>query len=161
ALIDWGDSSSSQGVISAAGGGYVVTGTHTYSGFGKYMVTVTIGDMGTSTAVAMSTANIGDAPLSATATSLTTVKGQPPAPTTGVAILVDGNPLATINDFSPTTIDGGDGTAPTAATFVRTGAGQFSVQGGHTYRNPGSFTITVNITDFGGSPATASSKALV
>jgi hypothetical protein len=162
ANIDWGDGkANTQGVISAAGGGFVVTGTHTYSGFGKYTVTVTIGDKGTSTAVVSSTANIGDAPLTPTGTALTVAKGQPLPATTVVANFVDTNTLATINDFAATTIDWGDGTNPTAATIVRTAPGQFSVQGGHTYQDPGSFTINVLITDFGGSSATAQSKALV
>jgi hypothetical protein len=50
ATVDWGDSSSSAGVVSASGGGFVVTGSHAYSGGGSgHAITVTVTDDGGST----------------------------------------------------------------------------------------------------------------
>jgi uncharacterized repeat protein (TIGR01451 family) len=49
ATIDWGDSSSSPGVISGSGGSYVASGGHTYAAAGPYTITVTVVDEGGST----------------------------------------------------------------------------------------------------------------
>jgi hypothetical protein len=61
ATINWGDNTSSSGVISAVTGGFTVTGTHTYVEGKTYTVKTTIKDHGAST-VATSTANIADPP---------------------------------------------------------------------------------------------------
>ena len=59
AQIHWGDGSSTAGTVAAAqGGGFDVTGTHTYSDAGSYAVTAAITDVGGSTATAHSTAQI-------------------------------------------------------------------------------------------------------
>jgi hypothetical protein len=50
ATINWGDSSSSAGAVSGSGGSYSVTGSHTYGSTGYYNVSVTVNDVGGSTA---------------------------------------------------------------------------------------------------------------
>lgn len=63
AMIGWGDGTSSAGTVSpAAGGGFDVTGTHTYSAAGSYPVSTTITDTGGSSVSATSTAQIMAAP---------------------------------------------------------------------------------------------------
>ena len=52
ATINWGDGSTSAGVISAAGSGFVVRGTHSYAQTGSFTIKTTIADDGGSTASA-------------------------------------------------------------------------------------------------------------
>jgi hypothetical protein len=62
AQITWGDGSTSSGSVSpAAGGGFDVTGTHTYTTAGTYPVNTSITDVGGSGAGATSTAQIAAA----------------------------------------------------------------------------------------------------
>jgi PKD repeat protein len=64
AQIAWGDGSRTAGtVVAAPGGGFDVTGTHTYSAAGSYGVNATITDIGGATASATSTARISPAAL--------------------------------------------------------------------------------------------------
>jgi len=55
ATIDWGDATSSAGTISGSGGSYTVSGSHTYTGTGFFIVKVHIVDDGGSTADATTT----------------------------------------------------------------------------------------------------------
>src|SRR5207249_2288580 len=66
ATITWGDGTSSAGVVSANGGGFSVSGSHTWVSSGPFAVLVAINDDGGGTASANSTANITDAPLTGT-----------------------------------------------------------------------------------------------
>src|SRR5262249_52094837 len=62
ATISWGDSQTSAGTIAANGsGGFNVSGSHTYAGPGTFTVSVSIHDVGGSSALAASTANVVDA----------------------------------------------------------------------------------------------------
>jgi hypothetical protein len=62
AQITWGDGSTSSGSLSAvAGGGFDVTGTHTYSTAGSYPVNTSITDVGSASTSATSTAQIAAA----------------------------------------------------------------------------------------------------
>jgi hypothetical protein len=59
AQINWGDgTAASAGTISAAGGGFTVTGSHTYATAGSYTVTVTISDTGGASAVTHDSASV-------------------------------------------------------------------------------------------------------
>jgi hypothetical protein len=62
AQITWGDGSVSSGSLSAAGGGFDVTGTHTYNTAGNYPVNTSITDIGGSSTGANSAAQIAAAP---------------------------------------------------------------------------------------------------
>ncbi len=64
ASIDWGDGSVTAGAISAAaGGGFAVTGSHTYASGGVYTTSVTISDVGGAEATASSSANVVGPPV--------------------------------------------------------------------------------------------------
>ncbi len=64
ATIEWGDGSATAGSISAApGGGFAVTGSHTYTVIGTYQTSVAIRDKGGATATATSTATVVNPPL--------------------------------------------------------------------------------------------------
>jgi hypothetical protein len=64
ASIDWGDSTPpTPGSISAGpGGGFQVTGTHTYASRGEYQITVIITDVGGAQATALSSASLKGRP---------------------------------------------------------------------------------------------------
>ncbi len=76
-----------------------------------------------------------------------------------VASFTDTDPGGGASQFTSTTIDWGDGTAPSAATVVSTGSQNYNVMGTHAYTKVGAWTVTVTINDSGGSSATAISKA--
>ena len=159
ATIDWGDGTSSAGTISGSGGSFTVSGDHTYADEGSYSVTVTIVDNDTpaNTATASSTANVADAAL--TAGTLTLVDGVEGTSSTSASFsFTDGNATATAADFTAT-IDWGDGTTSTGT--VAGGGGSFTVTGNHQYAEEGSYTVSVNVIDDGGSSASASGTAKV
>ena len=62
ATIVWGDGSITPGSVSAASGGFAVTGTHTYAKTGSYSTTVSITDAGGASTVAHGTATAGSVP---------------------------------------------------------------------------------------------------
>ena len=65
ATIDWGDATSSTGAVTAAGGGFTVDASHTYAHAGTFTVTVTVADVGGSTASATGQATVAPSPLTA------------------------------------------------------------------------------------------------
>jgi streptogramin lyase len=166
ATIDWGDGSSSTGTITAAGSGFTVSGSHTYSEEGSLPVTVTITDIDTShdiggnTATANSTATIGDAALSASATTLSATEGTSTG-SVAVAFFSDaGGPEAPGNYTA--TIDWGDKSGTTTGTVTVSGT-LFTVSGSHTYAEGSAtpYAVVVTITDDGGSSVTATGAATV
>ena len=59
ATINWGDGSTSAGtIIDVPSGGFAVNGSHTYANVGTYTTSITIKDVGGSTATATSSANV-------------------------------------------------------------------------------------------------------
>ncbi len=63
ATIDWGDGATTPGTIGPApGGGFAVTGSHTYAAIGSYQTSVAIKDAGGATATATSTATVANPP---------------------------------------------------------------------------------------------------
>jgi uncharacterized repeat protein (TIGR01451 family) len=159
ATINWGDGSApTVGTVSGSGGTLSVSGAHTYAEEGTFTVTATLSDdaPGTATATATSTANVADAPLTASAKTLIETPGS--SFTATVAHFTDADPNGTVSDYTAT-INWGDGTAPSAGTIVANLAGGFDVAGSHTYTGSGSKTITVKIDDAGGSSVTAISSA--
>ena len=73
AQIDWGDGSTGAGTVAAAGGGgFDVTGTHTYTDAGSYAITTSITEVGGSSTTANSTAHIAATASQPPSASLTT-----------------------------------------------------------------------------------------
>lgn len=158
AIIYWGDGDSSIGDISQVGPGqFQVTGHHTYIEEGSYAIQVDIGDIGGAGASAGSTANVTDAPLSASGTDISAVEG---APFSGpVATFTDANPFAGIEDFTAM-VDWGDGVSSTG-TVVALPLGGFNVVASHTYAHYNTYAITTQIKDIGTSAASAASTATI
>src|SRR4051794_28546362 len=93
--------------------------------------------------------------VGAAAPAFATVSGvvvSPLSPTEGTAL----PNTTTVMHFSSNTpdisslsatIDWGDGTGATPGSIAATGPATYSVQGGHTYTDEGSFTVTVTVND--------------
>lgn len=158
ATIDWGDgTSASQGTIGGTQTEPDVSGTHTYAEEGKYTTTVTLNSQ-TPTQSATGTANVADAPLTATALTLDAVVGDPF--NGAVATFTDADPAGTASDYT-VTIDWGDGSPATSGTAAPNAGGGFDARGSHTYGTAGQKTATVTVKDKGGASATAASTVTV
>ncbi|HJT33292.1 MAG TPA: DUF4214 domain-containing protein [Pirellulales bacterium] len=158
AMIAWGDGSTTSGTVAANGsGGFQVTGDHTYTEEGTSTITVTIADVGGSTADTISTAHVADATLSATAVAVSSPEYT--AFSGKVATFTDADPKGTASDYTAT-IDWGDGST-TSGTVAANGSGAFNVTGSHTYAEDGTRSVVVTIVDAGGSTAQATAAATV
>jgi len=122
---------------------YGARGTHTYAQAGAYDVRATICPAGgtCSTTPIPGTATIREADFRGQARALTVTAGT--AFAGQVAELKDDNSLSQSADFIAT-IDWGDGTPATAGTLSGS-AGNFEIDGGHTYTAPGSYRIAVSV----------------
>ena len=156
ATINWGDGHTSTGAVTENNGVFSVAGTHTYAAVGNDPISVTIADVGGSTATATNTATVADAALTPTAMPISATEGAPITAT--VATFTDANPNAAVGDFTAT-INWGDGHTSTGTVTENNGV--FSVAGTHTYAEAGSDPISVTIADVGGSTATATNTATV
>ncbi|HWB10108.1 MAG TPA: DUF4214 domain-containing protein [Pirellulales bacterium] len=156
ATIDWGDGTTDTGLLAAAGNGFAVTGSHTYAEEGNQAVTVVVEDQ-QNASTAHSTADIADASLSATGTTIETTEG---ATFSGaVATFADANPDAPLSDYTAQIV-WGDGVTGTA-TVTTTAGGGFVVNGSHVYAEEGTQTVSVAISDIGGATATATTTAAI
>ena len=144
ATIDWGDGTTSAGIVSGSAGAFAVSGTHTYASSGQDAVTVTLNDdaPGTATATANSIAVVG-ATLAATVALTAATEHVALAGNTMVATFTDSN-LSDLASGLTATIDWGDGT--TSAGTISGSSGSFAVSGGHTYADEGSEAVSVTVT---------------
>ncbi|HJT33147.1 MAG TPA: TIGR03118 family protein [Pirellulales bacterium] len=157
ATIDWGDGTSSTGSVSGSAGSFSVLGTHTYSEEANEAIQVTVAGNSSQSITIASSANVADAPLAAAGASLRVARNDSTKIT--LATFTDaGGPEAAANYTA--TIDWGDGSAITTGTISTSGSG-FSVGGSHAYQKPGRHTVTVTISDEGGSTTSATSRVVV
>jgi hypothetical protein len=156
ASIEWGDGSTSPGTVTGGSGSFSVSAGHTYVDEGSYPIKVLITDVDNAgnKAATSSTAEIGDAALSASGVSVTS----PMSFSGTVAKFTDANTGGTVADFTAT-IEWGDGTSSPGT--VSGGAGSFEVSAVHAYASTGPFEVVVKIVDDGGSTAEARSRILV
>lgn len=157
--INWGDGTSSFQTLSSTGTTSQVnlTGDHTYSAPGTYTVTTTITDASNSsdTTTVTSIARISKGQI--------TVQGQPVSATEGpgfsgaVASFTNTDHSTTPASYAAT-IDWGDGSATSAGTVTAVSGtpGSFTVSGGHTYAEAGTYTIHVTVAG-GDDPTTSAS----
>ena len=77
ATINWGDTTTTAGIVSGGSGTFLVSGSHTYAGAGTFPVTVTLSDdaPGTATATAVGSASVAAAPVNANASAVPTLGG--------------------------------------------------------------------------------------
>ncbi|MBV9126184.1 MAG: HYR domain-containing protein, partial [Planctomycetes bacterium] len=148
ATIDWGDGTTSTvSVTPNADGSYSVPGSHTYAEEGSYTLSVSIKDSGSLSATGKGTAQVSDAALSLTHF----VAGPLPHRSAGVAAtFTDADPAGTISDYTAT-ITWGDGSTSTVKV-VKNPVGQgFALAGLHSYAGAGTYSVTLTVTDQGGS----------
>ena len=158
ATIDWGDTTTSAGTISANGTGFSVAASHTYAHPGTFTVVVTVDDVGGSSTSATGQATVAASPLTAGALTVTDgVEGVTPAQLTFG--FTDANPAATAADYTAT-VDWGDTTSSPGAVTAAPGGG-FSVATSHTYADEGTYTVVVTVTSAGGSTTSATGHATV
>jgi hypothetical protein len=142
ASIDWGDSNTTAGTVSGAGGSFTVTGSHTYTTGGTDTLKVSVADEapGTATASGTSTAsiNLGGQMVLTSATEGTALANNTP-----VATFTDNNLTDTAGSFTAS-INWGDGVT-TAGTVVGA-SGSFTVEGGNTYADEGNDVASVTLT---------------
>jgi len=160
AAIDWGDGTPvAEGVITKSDNGtFTVSGQHTYVEEGSYpaSVTVTDDDVAYNTATVEVAGTVADAPI--VATGLDFLSTNPV--NRSLATFVDRNPTGPLADFSAT-IDWGDGTPSSSGVVTGPTGGPFTVSGNHTYSSLGYKTITIRVTDIGGSTDTAVDHVLL
>jgi phospholipase C len=150
--IQWGDGTS------ATIAGTTASTTHTYAEEGAYTITATAKDEGKTYNAKNSLAiTVQDAALVGQSQSLSPVEN---ASFTGVvASFTDPGTDGTASDYSAS-ITWGDGQSSTG-TVQSDGNGGFNVVGTNTYAEEGSDSLTIVITDGGGSKVTITSSALV
>jgi len=164
AKVNWGDGSTTaaSSITQPGGSGkpYVVTASHIYAEEGSYVTTVTVTDTNLPTinyGTGNGSASVADAPLSPTgtqpsipdATTATSFSAQ-------VASFTDANPSAPLSDFTAT-INWGDASSSTGTVAQPGGVGTaFVVSGTHIYSSNGTYAISVNVVDLGGSTLTIS-----
>lgn len=150
ATINWGDGTTTTGsIVNTGPGAFDVRGAHTYADEGTYNTTVALSDADGEFSSVAGSFTVGDAPLSGSATSPTAFRAV--AFSGKVASFSDTNPLGDLAEFS-STVNWGDGSISTG-TVVIDPAGGFDVNGGHTYASTGSFSLSVKVTDVGGTVA--------
>jgi VCBS repeat-containing protein len=138
ASIDWGDGNTTPALVDALAG--TVSGTHSYSDNGPYLVTVTVtdddGDSG-SDSVVVSIENA--APMVTPNTGFNVDEAQ--AFDAVLAAFLDPG----IGDLHSATVDWGDGDSGPALVTEASGAG--IVSAGHAYADDGIYTVTVTVSD--------------
>lgn len=140
ATIDWGDATPpSAGVITPSGGGFDISGTHTYAEDGPFTATVTITDTADATSVTpTTTATVGEQSLSISAQNFSVPENS--SAIVLVATAKDPGSPDPGSDFTAT-IDWGDGTT-TPGTVTATGGGNFNITGSHVYADEGTHSVT-------------------
>ncbi len=145
AVINWGDGTTSTGIVAASGADVTVSGTHTYSKQGYFPTRITLSDTNGPLGQATGEAVVTDTQFSLTPTTIVAFAGVPFTGT--VATLTDVPSGDIANDFD-VTIDWGDGTT-SAGTLQTTSAGNFDVRGTHTWATTGNKPVKVTVTEHG------------
>jgi RHS repeat-associated protein len=147
ATIDWGDGNQDQGVVAPApGGGFQVSGTHTYANPGADTISVTIDDVAVQSGTNGSSA-YASGPIDVmgiTANDFAAIAGQPTGDLTIGQVTDPGDPYAA-NDLQ-VAISWGDG-ASSLATLQDNSDETFGVIGAHTYALPGDYPVEITATN--------------
>ncbi len=159
ATIDWNDGSAptTSTVNDKNGGGFFITGTHTYTAPGSYAPVVTITGGAGQTFSGSAVLAVADATLNPSAVTIHATEGT--AFSGILASFQDQNHGSVLGDFT-STINWGDGQTD-AGTMVALGGGLFNITGSHTWTSAGSRAVIVTIHDGGGASATVTSTSIV
>jgi hypothetical protein len=150
ASVNWGDGTITNGAIVTGSNGQFAVATpsvHTYAAFGDFTLTVTVTNTANNNATAVMSGTVAVASdddfNSITADA---INGSPNQPLTNVTVasFTDTNTVTTPNELVATIV-WGDGTS--SAGTIMGGGGNFTVQGTHTYTQPGQDILTVEVAD--------------
>jgi PKD repeat protein len=147
AMIDWGDGSTSTGLVTGSGGLYAVSGQHDYVSVGTYAVEVQVSDVGGSATSWCSTLYVGttppagSVPLLPTDPDIAATEGQSFTAIVGTFTDSDGNHQASAYHGTVSWGDGGTSVATIS------GDGPFTVTSGYLYKEENSYTATATIQD--------------
>ncbi len=159
AAVNWGDGTAvTDGSIVDLGTGYYgVYASHTYAEEGTYTFTVTVVSPTGESGSANTSITVVDAPLTPIPTTIDAVEG---ARFSGiVGSFDDANPNAPLTDYT-VTINWGDGESSSANITQPGGTGTtFDVSGVHTYVKYGTYQISIEVDDVGGSTTEIDSTA--
>jgi ELWxxDGT repeat protein len=163
AIIAWGDNSTTTvtggGIQSLGGGVFAVLAGHTYEE-GTFTLSVQVQDVGGASVTGSRLVRVADAPLS----SLTIANpGATEGISTGtftVATFTDANTAAPLSDFTAV-IAWGDGSTSTvtSANGIGGSGGSFAVLSSHTFGAAGTYTLSVQVLDVGGSSVSGQSSS--
>ncbi|HWB08911.1 MAG TPA: TIGR03118 family protein [Pirellulales bacterium] len=160
ATINWGDSTTSTGTITAANGVLTVSGSHSYTSGGTLepvSVIITENSPGTANATATSTAVVAAGNFTATGATITATASSASSPQTLASFTPD---AADQSDTFTATIDWGDGTSFTVGTVTSSGGSSFNVVGSHIYSTPGNYSPQVVVYEASGT-ATATPAEVI
>ena len=158
ATIDWGDGTTTSGVVSGSSGQFTISGNHTYAEEGAVSAVISIAEdaPGAASATATLTAVVADASLNGTPVTLHLSEGV--AFSGVVATVSDSNPNGSSGELSAT-INWGDGATTTGT--IASGAGVLQVSGSHTYAEGGVYQPLVTVHDVGGASVVVPDSAVV
>jgi hypothetical protein len=145
AQIDWGDGTTTTGIVTGGGGSYSVSGTHAYAEDGAYTTRVTFTETTAAppySATVVGAANVAEAAITPTGLTIAPTEGAPFFSV--VATFADLGSPDPASNFTAS-IDWGDGATTTGT--VAGAAGAYTVTGSHTYTEEGVFTTRVSFTD--------------
>ncbi len=153
ATINWGDGTTSTGVVSYSHGVFSVTGGHTYHQYGTYSTTVVVSSSADGSATINGQAVISDTPIHphGIGANLTVGSGF----TSVIGGFTDDNPFATPSQFQ-VTINWGDGSTSSGQVQLDVNGG-FDVIGSHTYTAAGNYSAVITIVSGGGATGSATS----
>jgi hypothetical protein len=159
ASIQWGDGTSSAGTIASVGrANFSISGTHSYPEGGSYTARIAITRTSDGrSASSTTTATVSDAPLSATAASVSLSEGI--LANAVLATFTDADPAPTTAALYQARVDWGDGTSSPGAVQVRPGGG-YQVSGGHAF-GAGTHAIRISLADQGGASASVTATVNV
>lgn len=169
AQVDWGDGRSSPEnatIVADGHGGFLVQAAHTYNDAGTFPIRVTVYDTiigaGGTSAVATTTADVSEAPLTLQAVPAGATAGYP-----SVLVLASGRLDEGPGEFTDT-VNWGDGSSSLGDAIVQhtitTDTGDFytlEANGTHTYAAPGLYTVHVTIQEVGGGSTVVTTTVLV
>jgi hypothetical protein len=159
ASIIWGDGLASTGIVSAdPAGGFEITGSHTYSVAGAYLVSISIVDSGGARAGTSATATISEPAIQGDPVPVSTLEG---AKFSGIIATFATAPGQQPSSDFVVSIDWGDGSSALGNVVVDPSTGVFDIAGTTTYAEEGIYTITATVRDLSGIVASISIPATV
>jgi hypothetical protein len=148
AIITWGDGNSSTvNVTPNPDGSYSVSGSHTYAEEGSYALSVSVKDSGSLSASGNASAIVKDAALKLTHFVAGGTRDRYAA--LG-ATFTDADPNGQVSDYTAT-ITWGDGNTSMVKVYKNPFGKGFVLAGLHQYASKGTYSVTLTVSDAGGS----------